>query len=244
MKKIFSCKIKKHNKETPSNYFEEAKSWADDYYSLAILSRNRYQIAFYSCLAVCALFLVTLMSLLPLQHTQLIVVHQGQAGYNWVTISKPGYQVKPNWARSQAEIAHYVISRESYDPVLYAYQSNEVKLLSSSSVNNQYALSQASSNKSAPINLLAAKGYRTITINSILPISNKTKNKAPIAQVSFITHDFLFGSQRSINTPYTALVSWRYLGVPNNPNKALHDWDGFQVTKYLVQPVITEKDSQ
>ena len=32
------------------NYFTQARSWADDIYTAAVISRNRYQMAFFSAM--------------------------------------------------------------------------------------------------------------------------------------------------------------------------------------------------
>ena len=49
-----------------SNYFSQAKDWADDIYTAAIISRNRYKSAFYWAAGMASLLIITLMMLLPL----------------------------------------------------------------------------------------------------------------------------------------------------------------------------------
>jgi type IV secretory pathway component VirB8 len=183
-----------------------------------------------------------------MQHTELVVVHQGQSGYVWLSTSKGNHPISASWVRTKAELAHYVEVRESYDPTMYTHQTSEVSLLSSSDVNQEYELSQSQTNKLAPINLLGAKGYRTVQVNSIFQLDSTAQNKGQIqkthinlAQVSFTVTDHLFGDNKTITTPYTALVSWKYTGTPTSPSEMLKDWDGFQVTDYKIQQVLVGK---
>ena len=226
-------------------YFQAAKSWADDIYTATIISRNRYKAAFMGVLGLSVILVFCLMVMTPLQRTQLVVVHQGPSGYTWLSTTKRGYKPVPSWAQVQSEIAHYVQTREAYDPMLYSHQTQLVKLLSSSMVFGQYEMNQAGTHKGAPINLLGTKGYRTVTINNILPLDSVTKNvkgqvgtkHINLAQVNFVVHDHLFGASNIVNTPYTALISWSHTGTPQDPQSLMENWDGFVVTKYVVQPV-------
>ena len=225
-------------------YFQAARSWADDVYTATIISRNRYKAAFMAMMGLSVILVFCLMVMTPLQRTQLVVVHQGLSGYTWLSTTKRGYKPVPSWVQVQSEIAHYVQTRESYDPMLYSHQTQLVKLLSSSMVFGQYEMTQAGTHKGAPINLLGTKGYRTVTINNILPLDSVTKNikgqvgkpkHVNLAQVNFVVHDHLFGASNVVNTPYTALISWSHTGTPQDPQSLMENWDGFMVTKYVVQ---------
>ena len=217
------------------DYFKQAASWADDYYTLAITSRNRYQLAFFACLLLCTVLVICLICLLPLKKTQLVVVHQDNNGFTWVTTTSTHNRITNSWQKTKAEIAHYIISRESYDPILYPYQSKEINLLSSKALFTQYELSQAKNNRSAAVNLLANKGYRTVRVHSILLLSKANNNIPPLAQANFTVTDHLFDTEQTLHIDYTALISWQYTGESNDPYKLLHDWDGFQVIKYQKQ---------
>lgn len=224
-------------------YFEKARSWADDLYSAAVTGRDRYFLAFMISMGLTiVLALVVLIALFD-PSSDVVVVHESAGGYTWLSALHSKEVPALEWNREASEIAHYIRMRESYDPLFYEHQANEVKTESNAEVQSEYDLAQSSENKNAPINVLGAKGYRTITINNVLPLDavghpGNTKNpEAPVAQVDFVTVDHFFGQAQTIETPYTALVSWRYLGVPTDPEKKLEDWDGFQITKYVVEPV-------
>lgn len=225
------------------DYFQVAQSWADDVYTSMTISRNRYQMAFFAMALLCVCLVIGMVTLLPLQHTALVVVHEGSGGHIWLSTVTSHDNVPVNWARTEAEIAHYVQVRASYDPSLYQDEAKEVNLLSSPEVQLQYALSQSSRHPHAPVHLLGDKGYRTVIVHNVLPLDSVSQNKNGInthvnlAQVNYTVIDHWFGEDQTTQTPYTALVSWRYAGIPHNPEKLLHDWDGFLVTKFMIQPV-------
>lgn len=242
-------KVEHKENEIPSSlnpktgYFQQAKSWADDIYTATIVSRNRYKVAFLSMAGLSALLVICICMLIPAQHTELVVVHQGDSGYTWLTTTKSHEKLPQSWVRTRAEIAHYVMARESYDPLLYGYQTKDVNLFDTPEIQAEYEMAQDSHNKSAPINLLADKGYRTVLINNIMMLDNGAKNKNDIgkhinlAQVDFVVEDHFFDAHQTLKTPYTAIISWRYDGVPSDAYQKLKNWDGFKVTKYVVQPV-------
>ncbi len=163
-------------------------------------------------------------------------------GYVWISTQAAGKALPANILRTKAEIAHYVVVRESYNPSLYREQGQQVGILSSNQVFGQYQQQQSTRTVLSPIHLLKKQGYRRVIVQSVLILSH-ANHHGPIhhnnlAQVNFVVKDYFFGQDKPIRTtPFTALVSWRYLGVPRNPTNMLFDWDGFVVTRYVVNPV-------
>jgi len=224
------------------NYFQTARSWSDDIHAETVVSRNRYKVAFYSMSGLCALSIICIMMLIPLQSTQLVIVHEGANGYVWVSTAKADAHIKPNKARTRAELAHYVMTRESYYPEMYIHQTKEVSLLSSPAVLNEYELSQAQSNKLAAINLLGNKGYREVQINSIVSLDSLSQNQSGqkathinLALVYYTLIDHFYGESKTQATHMMAKVSWAYDGVPDNPSAILNDYDGFKITGFSAQ---------
>ena len=240
----------KEKQELTPNYFTLASSWSDDWVSQTLLSKQRYKLLFIIMSSLCALLVLAIILLTPLVRTQLIVVHEGVGGQgSWVSLVKNNEKIPISWARAKNEIAHYVISRESYDPLLYKHNLKLVKLFSAKAVESQYILEQ-SDRKSALINTLGAKGYRTVDIKNILPLDlDKTRsddkrdnskkgdlaNSANLAKVDFEVIDHFIGSTQTVRQSYSAIISWGYLGAPADPEGKFNNWDGFLVTKYIRQ---------
>ena len=240
----------KQKQESTPDYFTLASSWSDDWVSQTLLSKQRYKLLFIIMSSLCSLLVIAIVCLTPLVRTQLIIVHEGVGGQgSWVSLVKNNEKIPISWARAKNEIAHYIISRESYDPLLYKHNLKLVKLFSNKEVESQYILDQ-SDNKSALINTLGAKGYRTVDIKNILPLDlDKTRsddksynskngdlaNSANLAKVDFEVIDHFIGSTQVVRQSYSAIISWGYLGAPSDPEGKFNNWDGFLVTKYIRQ---------
>ncbi len=225
-----------------NHYFELASSWADDIYTSAIISRNRYKYAFMIAMLLACLLVVAILVLLPLQHLQPLLIHHYQDGRVIVDPIKQPYR-PINQAQVESEIVRYVINRESYDATSYHIQYSLVNLLSNREVASQYIAEQAASNKQAPINHLGNKGYRTVHIDNVIfldstsqKIDHAKDNPAHhnLAQINFSVIDQFKNSARKKVKAYTALIAWDYRGIPSDPADRWQDWDGFTVTRYSV----------
>lgn len=255
-----------HNLDN-NNYFKLARSWSDDYSIALELSRRRYQIAFLSMSGLVLLLIISLISLLPLQKIQLAIVHEGPSGETWVSTLDAGAKPSTTWGKEKSEIAHYVYLRESYDPMLYPYLSAQIRWFNDDLVQGEYLAAQSPNNHDSPSRLLSDKGFRTVKINSIVALDLESKNTDTerghlnLAQVNYVITDHSFGFENlaesvgsdSPDSPnssgesdnfsnassraYTALISWSYAGVPDQPEGLLQNWDGFVVSKYQTQRV-------
>ncbi len=237
------------------SYFTAATSWSDDRFIFLELSRKRYQFAFFVMAGLVCILTITLATLIPLKKIQLAVIHDGPSGETWISTLDAGEIPKANWSKTKSEIAQYINLRESYDPVLYPYQSKQISAFSNDLVQDGYLSEQDKINSLAPLNFLSDKGFRTITVTSVIPLDLESKNTAAerghlnLAQVNFISTDHYFSDPDSANnninnflkTSYTVLVSWGYTGIPNNPSDLLENWDGFEITKYQKQVVNMDK---
>lgn len=243
-----------NNKSKKSDdYFATAKSWADEFYASAIASRNKWRaLSIFVLTPVIFLLLICMTFLIPSQHIEPLMINHYADGETIVTPVKQHYAPKDS-AEVKSDIAQYVRFRESYSADTYDYSYRLIHLMSSQSAYSDYQESQNIDNKNSPINLLGKSGYETVKIESIVFLDNKdkniqnntnTKNKHSnknlndlhknLAQVNFvvITHN----DQNSTTTskPLTALISWGYRGISNDPNDRWMDWNGFTVTHYQV----------
>lgn len=228
---------------TEKSYFVEARSWADDLYTSAILSRNRYQWAFFSAMGLAGLLSVAVVGLIPLQHMEPLLVNHYQDGRVSVLPIKQPY-APTNEAEVQSDIVRYVINRESYDPTSYDTQYSLINLLSSREVAKQYIHAQSANNKTAPINTLNNHGFRSVYVDNVVFLDSALKNKGKpasqqthhnVAQVNFTLTDHLKASAQQTTTALTALISWDYRGTPSNLSDRWRDWNGFTITRYTLE---------
>lgn len=239
--------------KAPDDYFVTAKSWADEFYTSAIASRNKWRaLSIFILTPIIFLLLICMTFLIPSQHIEPLMINHYADGETIVTPIKQHYEPKDS-AEVESDIARYIRFRESYSANTYDYSYRLIHLMSSQSVYGDYQELQNSDNKNSPINLLGKSGYETVKIESIVFLDNEDKNihnnrnvknkhtnknlndlHKNLAQVDFvvITHN----NQNSTTTskPLAALISWGYRGISNDPNDRWMDWNGFTVTHYQV----------
>jgi type IV secretion system protein VirB8 len=223
------------------NYFQQAQSWADDYYTLAIASRNRYRWAFLSCSVLCMSLALAITTLVPLQHLQPLLINHYPDGR--VSVQPLNQHNAPiHSAQVQSDLVRYVINRESFDASSYPEQFELVNLMSANEVAKQYEQSQDSSNTRSPINALGSEGIRKVHVDSVVFLDkanlNPPKAHRPthrnLAQIDFTLTDIKDGLT-SAPVPLTALVSWTYRGTPDNPDALWQNPFGFTVTRFDVE---------
>lgn len=234
-----------------NKYFKQATSWSDDIYTDALVSRNRYQVAFLSSFVMVALLVITLSILAMHQHTRLVVIHQNESGFTYATLDEQKHKPKVSRSEVESDLVRYLTARESYHPGTYQTQSGLVSLLSDDQVEGEFSSSQSQEHQNAPIHLLGNKGYRKVLVKSILFLDNENENNLEqkvshknLAQVNFEVSDFLFGRDQHIDTPFVALVSWGYRGTPSDPEKMWQNWRGFTITMYQVSPVNVHENKE
>jgi type IV secretion system protein VirB8 len=227
----------------PYDYFTLARSWNDDFYTCVEASRNRWKaFSLWLLTPVSIVLLTCTVMLIPAQHLEPLMINHYNNGLTTVVPFKQAYSPKSQ-SQVESDIARYVRFRESYSSSAYDYSYRLINLMSSPAITKGYDQEQSSSNKNAPIRLLGEKGYRTVTIESIVFLDSKDKNNKSeheqnhrnLAQVNFVVTDHDKKSGSVTSTPLTTLVSWKYRGTPNDPSDRWMDWNGFTVTTYQVQ---------
>lgn len=228
--------IKKQN--SPKEYFNRARSWADDNFSQIEQSRNRYQLAFVLSMGLNIAASIALAVLANYQTLIPMMVHHYDNGVTTVEALKDA-ALPLNRAQVESDIARYIENRESFDVASYRAQFDVVNLLSASSVASEYLKEQDKSDKDSPINLLGANGSRAVHLYSINFLDKELLNKDDIdanhgnvAEVVFSLKDTDKSGGKITESHYSALISWQYLTPSKSPNERWKNWDGFQVTRY------------
>jgi type IV secretion system protein VirB8 len=239
--------LKKSTKsmQSPSkqNYFTQARSWADDLYMSAIISRNRYEMAFFAAMGLAALSIFALVILIPLQRSELLLVNHYPGGRVLVEPMHQAY-APSNPSQVESELIHYVVNRESFAESSYKEQYSLINLMSNNEISQQYRATQSPSNPQSPINVLRRDGLRTVHVESVIFIDSVLKNKGKppseqthtnLAEVNFTVSDQSKNSTLIKTHPFTALISWTYRGIPKDPGDRWRNWNGFTVTRYSLE---------
>lgn len=224
------------------NYFTQAASWADDIYTAAISRANRYKIAFIISLIAVGLLALSIAAMMPLEKTELVVVHQSDDGVVWVEPEKQTY-APTNRAQTESELVNYVINRESYSAYSFHAQYSLINVMSNDTIAKEYDEEQSAHNRDSPINTLTNKAEKIVHIDNVVFLDNINLNSENgnkishqnLAQVNFtvIVKDTNGVIESTI--PLTALISWTYRGIPKNPDIRWQNWNGFTVTHYSLQ---------
>jgi type IV secretion system protein VirB8 len=234
--------MKWNDSNSEQSYFTQAASWADDIYTASISRANRYKIAFYISLAAICLLAFTIMLMMPLEKTDLVVVHQSDDGVVWVEPAKQPYAPE-NRAQTESELVNYVINRESYSSYSFHAQYSLVNITSSDAIAKEYDEEQSSHNPKSPINTFGKNAEKVVHVNNVVFMDNIKLNSdngnkishQNLAQVNFTVTIKNNSGVIESTTPLTALINWTYRGVPNNPDIRWQNWNGFTVTHYSLQ---------
>ena len=152
----------------------------------SIASRNRYRFAFLWSVVVISLFLVCFILLLPLQRTQLVLIHHADDGTVWTEL--PRHQkLTTTLPETKSNLVRYVVNRESYSPSAYIHHYVLVNLLSNAEVAKEYQQTQSRDNPDSPINHFKRRITRSVRVQNIIFLKNDPKH--PLAQVNFTITD-------------------------------------------------------
>ena len=224
-----------------NDYFQAARSWSDDCFAAAVVSRNRWRaIVIYILLPMLLILFLYVLLLIPAQHLQPLLVTHYEDG----TVSVMPVQAKYNpinHSQVMSDIVRYVYFREAYSPDSYAYSYRLIHVLSNQVVAKNYANLQSSLNSSSPIHRLGRHYYQTIKIQNIVFLDKLLKDKSKrqhhnLAEVNFVKITHNRHSDRVTRQPMTVILGWQYQAVSKDPEKIWLDWDGFKVTSYELVP--------
>jgi len=226
----------KNHTTIPETYFQTAISWYDQNYTGVIISRNRYQFAFFVAMVLCSLLAVALVGLTPLKKTELVILHQQDDGYAWVETTKPmDLKFTHSAAQMESEITHYIEMRESYSAETYVQQAKLVKYFSTSSVENTFLKEQEEDNSA--ISLLGKETLRTIHVESIQFLGSDQEPESMraaknVALVNFTALDKSLDGQIKNTQHYQVMLAFTWIGEPSDPDIKRLNYDGFEITSY------------
>lgn len=209
------------------DYYAAARSWADGQAKMSAReTRLAWRVA--AGASVIALLLALALALLvPLKTVQpyVLTVDRQTGAVEAATTLKSG-TLSQNEAVIQAQLAGYVIARETFDATDLAEQYRRVQVMSSPPVRSAYVAEMAASNPSSPLNTLNRGDTVAIQIRSVSLIAEGA------AMVRFTATRTAAGAGVGQPTNYVAAISFGFSGRPLRQADRFDNPLGFQVTRY------------
>ncbi|MDQ3247158.1 MAG: type IV secretion system protein [Pseudomonadota bacterium] len=215
------------NAGSREDYYAAARSWAD---GKASASARETRIAWRVAAAagtVALLLALALLLLVPLKTVQpYVLTVDRQSGAVEPMTSIQGGTLTQNDAVIKAQLAGYVIARESFDMTDLAQQYRRVQIMSSAPAGRAYVASMAANNPDSPLNTLNRGDTVSIKVRSVSLISDGA------GMVRFTASRSPQGGGTAQESQYVAAISFGFNGKPLRQADRFDNPLGFQVTRY------------
>ena len=219
----------------PNTAFGDAsvEEWFYDRYQAARIQSNRWFViallfGVLACLAVTAIVV-----LMPLKSIQPFVVEANSASGE-VRVLKPfdTMQLAPSDAVTKSFLAKYVIARETYDPQDLRQSYQIVRLMSDSKEGLRVDSWLATTNPSSPLNRYQNHTVRSVRVKSVSFLNTRT------AQVRFASTETVQTTKK--DDTWVAIISFRFVNLPESEEERIINPLGFQVTAYRVDQELVQ----
>lgn len=212
---------------TSDTYFAAARSWSEDRRRSANLQTRIAWIVAGVAAFIALLLAVALAAMMPLKSVQpYVVTVDRQTGAVQVEQSLSSGKLTQNEAVIQAQLANYVIARETFDATDLPFQYRRVQLLSAPDVARVYVASMAAANPASPLRVLGKGDTLAVAIKSVSIV-------APgVALVRYDIIRSVAGSGASARRSHVSALSFGFSGKPLRLEDRFDNPLGFQVTRY------------
>jgi len=213
---------------TPSDtYFPAARSWAEDRRSSAARQTRIAWIVAGVAALVALLLAIALAAMMPLKSVQpYVLTVDRQTGAVQIAQGLTPGKLTQNEAVIQAQLANYVLARETFDATDLAVQYRRVQLLSSPDVARAYVAAMASTNPVSPLRALNRGDTLAVAIKSVSVV-------APgVALVRYDISRSAPGGGAVARRSYVSALSFGFSGKPLRLEDRFDNPLGFQVTRY------------
>ncbi len=211
------------------NYYAAAKSWSEAQSSVAAReTRIAWRVA--AGASVIALLLaLALAFLVPLKTVQpyVLTVDRQTGAVESATTVQSG-QLSQNEAVIQAQLASYVIARETFDATDLSQNYRRVQVMSSRPVAAAYVAQMAVTNPESPLRTLNRGDTVSVKIRSVSLINDNA------ALVRFSETRSAIGGGATPPANFVAAISFGFNGRALRQSDRYDNPLGFQVTRYRV----------
>jgi type IV secretion system protein VirB8 len=215
------------NKSQRDEFYAASRSWADGQVSASSReARIAWRVAA-GASAVALLLALALALLVPLKSVEpYVLTVDRQSGTVEAQTTVGSGQLTQNEALIQAQMAGYVIARETFDATDLPQQYRRVQMMSSRPVASAYVAQMAATNPDSPLNTLNRGDTVEIDIRSVSLIGDSS------GLVRFTATRTAPGAATGTSTNYVAAMSFGFNGRPMSQADRFANPLGFQVTRY------------
>lgn len=212
-----------------SQYFKAANDWQYDIYdSLKRSNKIAWSIASGAGL-LAAMTILALVLVLPLKEfAPYVVTVEKATGYVEVSKGLHANTLASDEAITIANLAQYVLARETFDAADFKHKYKFVELHSAPNTQKQYQNLFKDDNPENPVKKYGHDAVRSIEIKNVTFL-NEAKNTAAV-RFSAQTTDQKSG--RVSDAHYMAIIKFRYVQTPVQLKNRFINPLGFQVTNY------------
>ena len=209
------------------NYYAAARSWAESQSATgARETRIAWRVAGAAGL-IALLLALTLVFLVPLKSVEpyVLTVDRQTGAVESPTAVQSG-KLTQNEALIQAQLAGYVVARETFDATDLNRQYRRVLMMSAQPVRAAYVAEMAASNPASPLNTLRRGDMVTVRVRSVSLIAD---GAGLVRFTATRTGPGVAGGQ---STNYVAAISFGFNGRALSQADRYDNPLGFQVTRY------------
>ncbi|MGA0605244.1 virB8 family protein [Phenylobacterium sp. VNQ135] len=215
------------DKAARERYYKEAGSWAADIHGSLRASRKLAWIVAAAAVAIAALEAVALAALAPLKTVVPYTISvDRQTGYVETVQPLAKGPLTQDLAVTQANLAQYVLARETFDATDLRDAYRKVLVQSAGSARADYVRLMQKSTPESPLNVNGPTTVVSTTIKSISLLSPTT------ALVRFDTVRSEAGGPPAPPEAWASVIAFRYSNAPARMGERLANPLGFQVTRY------------
>lgn len=205
----------------------ELKNWYKDRYQAAVVWRNILAIIAMLSVGFGVVAVFTVKSLAPLKTVDPFVIQiDEKTGITQVVDPLKKQELSADTALNNYFLVQYIRARESYEPALFQYHQNVVRLMSEPSrVYGVYRQSLSTDNPNSPLVRLQG-GNRTVKIKSISYLDPKK------VLVKVTIYETTGSGTTEIHK--IALLEFQYVSIELSPEERYINPLGFLVTNYRL----------
>ncbi|MDP3673815.1 MAG: VirB8/TrbF family protein [Novosphingobium sp.] len=209
------------------DYYQAARTWADGKVASSARETRIAWIAAAIAAAIALILALTLVFLVPLKTVEPFVVTVDRlTGATEVATTLKSGRLTQNEAVIQAQLAGYVVARETFDATDLARQYRRVRVMSAPAVATAYVAQMAANNPSSPLRTLNKGDTIAIRVRSVSLIA---------AGAAIVRFDAIRTNAGAAPLPPAANVAAISFGFSGRPLRMEDRYDnplGFLVTRY------------